>query len=116
LTVHTKPEKGPDPTQDRPEVLGCSALLDKMAGEVDRLRQTLGQVERAMCDMIDDKGIPIDGEVATSLQQLDLAVQTTGVLTDIMRRAASDTTCAGYPLEGLLQSVTLRDVAERIRG
>lgn len=85
-----------------------------MARETEGLKFLLAQVEDGIFSAFEDNGMKIDGEVAASLQQLDLAIQTAVCIVDVLNVGADNQHAEGHDIEPALARLGLRDLAGRL--
>lgn len=110
------PAEEPGRDEDRGDegLYETAPLMAQFSAEISELRKLLSGVERAICDVIDENAVAMDGEVAATLQQLDLSIQTAGCLAEVMSAAAAATTDGGHQIGETLERLSLRDLAKRL--
>ena len=101
---------GPD---HEPHIYDAADLMGRVARETEGLKFLLAQVEDGIINAMEDNRMKIEGDVATSLQQLDLAIQTAVCIVDVLTVAAEHRQGDGHNVGPALSRMGLRDMAER---
>lgn len=115
MNANFRAEMPPPQGADAADRVATSDLMGRLSDEMVYLGTLMGRIERAMCDMIDDRALSMDSDIASTLQQLDLAVQTAGCLAKVTRAASDSAVDGGHDIAPVLDGLALRDLAERLR-
>jgi hypothetical protein len=107
---------GPSPYMSNPDLvtLRTADLLEKLAGEMDRLTGLIGTVERALPSILASRSSPATTETLAALQGLDLIGQTVASLSGFLRAVTPVGQDDQLHVGAGLRTLTLLDLSTRL--